>query len=681
MPVLLATVLLVFLSCCKSPTPASEVQEGTTSAPIRKFFEDFGVRVSDPLSFEEAFPNQISSRTNVFSIDALDWASLSGNYAYQVDKADKGVYLRTDKWRIGANVSIGDVINLTARQSLPVTLGFSPNHEIEFVRVFDNRKQAMTAVPSMPWQMPVSAKTALELKTGDFVSMPVSMGINLGVSSRSTTAEVGAYVETGLFWVGEFRINIYRHRDQLVRLKISPSREVGVYATVGSQLELHAFGYDPSGLINLDNQVERLLGLNFFRLSSQRIWASERFTWDYIFDLSHAESVQAFDQMLGRPLRYTKEFRRIVPKEWADLGVLDLGYTEKLVAEDGNQPTGKRRIERMISGRSLGSGISSSSRLGTALLKWTKDRSVMIHKIQASEVDVARQDRFLYPIYRNNRRTSSWLEPLRAQDRIHITSAIEMDDSQPVATALSFVYGRNLHQRRLNALEGNKIRADVAALFGLNRFDHLLKEYLPNGLKTYDDFRLDLTMGWDDAIFTGWGEIGKASPERFRKTLWQVIDDISKQVRLRSGAGSAAAPSNPLLIPEFVWSQSIQMVEKTVRSAIQLRWDGIQGKIATDLVDATANLSKIGPANFVLKLMEILSTDLSAEEIIPAFLFKLCEKLDSKCYAEVKTSRNGIEEKKFSRGTLQNVNLQDDLAEKFRLITHMGFELSDADQP
>jgi hypothetical protein len=677
MPFSRAIWIFVFSIGCKSPTPASEVQEGTSPKPIRKFFEDFNAKLPKSISFEDAFPNQVSGRTNVFSIDALDWASLTGNYAYRVDKTDKGIFLRTDKWRIGASVRIGDVIQLAARQTLPVTLGFSPNHEIEYVRPFGQRNQAMTAVPLMPWQVPLSAKAALQMNVGEFVSMPVSMGINLGVSSRSATAEIGAYVETGLFWVGEFRINIYRHQQNRVRLKISPSREVGVYASMGSQLELHAFGYDPSGLINLDNQVERLLGLNFFRLSSQRIWSAERFTWDYIFDLGNAESLQAFDQMLGRPLSFTKELKNLVPREWAELGVVDLGATEQIVAQDGQQPSGNRRIERVISGRSLGSGVASSSRLGTALLKWTKDRSVMVHKMQTSEIENNTTDRFLYPIYRHNRRTDSWIEPLRSHDRIGIAAAIELDDFQPIATALSLVYSRSLHQRRLNELEGNKIRADVSALFGKTRFDQTLNDFLPTGIKKYDDFRLNLTIGFDDAIFSDWGQYGKASPDQFRKDLWSVIDEISKQVRLRSGAGSAVAPTNPLLVPEFVWSKSTEIIEKTVRSAIQLRWDGIHGKIATDLVEATVDLSQIGPANYVLKLMEILSTDLSAEEIIPAFLFKLCEKLQSKCYAEVRLARQGHEQKNFARGELKHVNLQDDLAEKFRLITHMGFELSE----
>jgi hypothetical protein len=667
-----ALCVLLAAAACK-PRNDSNLANSESAGSI---FDPWIPDIVSQIPMEKVFPKKFGFGTKLFGITPVDWGQISGKYAYQVRPIEsQGAYLRTDSWRLSSALNAGDILLGAANQSLPIGLSFSLNGQIEYSRIFDSRIDALKALAKTPLDLPTSAAAARRLAPGDFVSMPVNMGIHLGISTNNPSSTVAASASTGVFWVGEFRINVYRHDGDLVRVKLSPSHEFGRFGSVSSQLQLNAFGYDPvTGLVNLDNQVEKLLGLNFFQLTERRVWASERFTADYIFNLASPEAADLLDRLLNQPQRLRAAWAQLLPENLGGKPFLDLAPVERIVLADAALPAEQRRIERLISGVANGGGRTLSFRLGTRLLRATGERQLMFHELQTTDVD-GTEHRFLYPLYRHNRRTDSWLTPLKASDQISMSTAVRLDPNGKSARGVSLVMARNIRQRKIQAIEANKLRADMDALFGIGRFHQALAPYLPES-GSYSAFELNLRLGWDDRIFAQWARLASVDPDGFERRLWRTIANITPQLQGRSGAGSAAAATSPLQIPEYIWSKSLQEVQRTLRSAVNLRWDSIRGRVAQELVTATTGLGKSGAAPFVLELMRILATDFSAEEIIPAFLFELSEQLQTPAYSQLRVIRNGQSEKVFEQGQLQQMELQSDLAEKFRLVTHMGFELS-----
>ena len=299
---------------------------------------------------EELAAIDINASLSLGDLDLIDGVNLSAKLRYEVESSylDQ-YYMRVDKWDLKANINVGDVIrNFT---DLPFSFSVNRQNSFLFVRQFKSKKEAVMSLPYTPKKLPLSADLALKnLNVGDFVSMPANLSI--AVDARATTsyvAPVGINANAGVYYIisGEFAIQVFKLDESRVRLKLITSRasQTGLSGGVG-------LAFDVFGVRVLDKQLDRLVGRDLVLLGYEAKPGSQ-FIVDYVFDLKHEESKEAFNQIL----RSTLKFKDVAvmtkfggASKLKDKLISSFEKAEKVFEQDRHLPPSERRISRIFKG-------------------------------------------------------------------------------------------------------------------------------------------------------------------------------------------------------------------------------------------------------------------------------------------------------------------------------------------
>lgn len=206
--------------------------------------------------FERA---KVSTSASILSLNYTDLARLTGAYGLTIRRYGDGAQQREDRWRLSSDIMPGAVLQDAAASALPIAppsqqVAISPTSASSPTR----RRRSPRA--KMPHELPFDAARARAMEPGDFASLPVYMGLALGLEAGTSVPPFAVSAGTGVFWNGEFRFNVFRLDGDRVRLKVAPSDTRGWQVGAGASPASDMFGYGPFGLVNLDRQAERLLG-------------------------------------------------------------------------------------------------------------------------------------------------------------------------------------------------------------------------------------------------------------------------------------------------------------------------------------------------------------------------------------------------------------------------------------
>ena len=194
-------------------------------------------------------------------------------------------YTRIDQYSINADLLPGQVLSRSS--GLPVGLGFSSGTEVTFARQFEKQLDSIKATPYGYDHLPFTAKTAREkLIAGDYVSFSSKMNLSGSVNSFVPAfGMLGGGAGAQLVASGEFQIQIFRMRNDLVRVRIISNRgnAKNLYAGVSAMPAFNLFQISMANSAT-NKLISALAPVNPLQVNMEN-GAEHLIVLDYVYDL------------------------------------------------------------------------------------------------------------------------------------------------------------------------------------------------------------------------------------------------------------------------------------------------------------------------------------------------------------------------------------------------------------
>ncbi len=336
--------------------------------------------------------------------------SISAKYKWELEPSYKdGYHTRIDRYILKSGVSVGEILE-TIKGKLPVYLNLSSGHEIIFARQFRSKWKAAKALPYTPFKMPLTAKKALELETGDFVSIPVNLtastGFNIPTPADLIFLEGASSIRfaAGVSYVvaGSSRFNVLRLYGDRVRLRITAikdkSKNINLSSRFGWDIE-KTIPFEFVGLKLLNNLAGELIGKDILKMSATD-YDNSLFTWDFIFDLSNKKAVKAYEAIMKATWKL-KSLKANLPlksiEHAKEIFLSDIRPAEALAAAYLDKPEEKRPVVRLFKGGNVSSGKRRRFKFGLKVFNFENNAFVSENRaVSYDELDRAK--RFVMPM-------------------------------------------------------------------------------------------------------------------------------------------------------------------------------------------------------------------------------------------------------------------------------------------
>lgn len=655
---------------CKPRQSSSELLDLAATADA--FFTAFTVENSSAVLDREFKRMPLQAGTNIFSFDFEDLARLTGGISASVRRLDQDAFLRSDTWRLSTDLIAGSQIQDVLGNALPVNFNIRAGRDITYMRVFANKIDALKALPMSPLALPLTSNKASEMRSGDFVSLPVYMGVTLGVSRGAQVPSVATQASMGMIWQGEFRLNVSRLDGNFVRVKLAPKDSEGFFLAANAGVQLNLFGYGPFGVIDIDRQAERAAGLDILRLSANRVHHGEAMVIDYVFNLDDKYGRLAYEAMLENTL----SFRPPELLRQAALGVenstfADVTLAETLHALDINREPSKKRVARIFRGARFFSEDASSGHFGTRLLRFEAAKSLSINQLKTTGAG-NEENIYFYNLFTESRKQSSWFSHLR---RNYQNSSVALFASKGKGTPETFndiIFTWDATESRAKPEELAAFAWSLYASLGPYFHDLGLGRALPQvGTEKYAA-KIQLIVHAE--MFEKMIRLAEGDPELFEKRLWMAIEMITPRFQGRLGARTPAPAVSLFGKAKNLLTETLISVQQKVRKSLSTDWQDVYRPMGFRLVETTSRLRQTAIGPYFRKILEHMYEDETAREIVPAFFLALCEIYEETPFVSALVSSGGIPILDQPLGSNPREDIQKLAASAFQRINQTGYE-------
>ncbi len=624
------------------------------------------------ISLEELQKQKLKANFKIFRIEMLDLLGIGTSVNVALKPQGAGMFQRTETWKLNVNINPGTLISSATGTALPINIALQSGREIEYVRQFGSQNAALSAPVKTLLDLPLTVEKALDMSPGDIVSLPVTMGLRLSIGKnvRATGAD------SGVFWHGGFRLTIFRLDGGFVRIKAVSDRSRGLFLNAQASAHLDYFGYGPFGLVNLDREADRGLGLDFLKFTQQNIQNGEKLVIDYVLNLDHPDGAVAYAGIVEKTLQvrpgklaaFTAGAGSIEQSTFANID-----YAEILNELDANKPAERRRASRVFRGSNAYNGKSTMGHLGTKLLRFNSDQSLTFNTIDLQNNDNS-ESHFRYFLFNKSRSKKSLISPLRNQHDLSAAAIfVEGRRSGEANEFVDFAFALRSSERRLSTMERGDIIGRLSAIFG-PRYDELgMSDALPRQI--VDKYALNAELAFPRALLSEMYRISQEDPEHYEKLLWYAMYQIAPQFSGRLGPRTAGPADSALGSVRNFFKNSLESLRNTMRTVIKLRFEGIHGQTASDLVRATKEFPQDGSIVLFNRIMRLLEKDDSAEEIVPAFFIALATVLKVEPYIAVRSGWD-TDPYYFEKISGENryLDLEDFLAGTYKHLNSLGYD-------
>ncbi len=607
---------------------------------------------------------------DVFGIDVADLAQLSGHARASVRMEEPGVYLRTDEWRIGYDVGPGSLLLAAAGQELPVSIGLKGGRDVTFIRPFSDQNTALRALPRLPTDIPLDSKRALAMRSGDFVSLPVQMGLTLGVARGQSLPHLALQASAGVFWLGEFRVNVSRLDGSFVRLKIVPSDVRGTFLAADAFARLDYFGYGPFGLVDLDRQAERGLGLDVLRLADRRVKDGETMAVDYVIDVGDEHGARAYDAILADTMRLKADVLAAQSvRGLADAAFGDITLAEALHAYDAAEPPHRRRVARVFRGQRFFDQDTFSVRLGTKLWRASDQKHFSANAMRTFD-ERSRPFDLEYFVFSTQRRTSAIVSAARRNYASAATAVVAPHGGTDALAGMRFEWSS---QERL-ASTGDKasIAWSLYAVLG----DHYRALGLGSVMPSVapDKLAVRLDLGLSSGFFAALSRMADEDPEQLEKWLWSAVSVMTPRFERRQGPRTPAPAQSISGEARRLMQSSLLSLRNATRNLLNRQWEGINGTTVTRLVDGLLGVRQAGGSGMARDVLQLMYDDESAQEIAPAMLLTLSSLWNIEPWISAKVMNGSTTVFEQSIGRSENDELLAGAATAYQRLSQSGYE-------
>lgn len=424
---------------------------------------------------EEIAEMDISANIRLLDLDVAEGVGISSKYKYEVEPSYMAKHhTRIDRWKMKTEIRPGDIIKDSIE--LPIYLNIDKGAEINFVRQFPSKKEAIKAIPYSLNKLPTNAKRALKLNVGDFVSIPTTMSVAVGASIGNAAdilrANAGAYI----VFSGKFLVHVFRMKDDKVRVRLIAQRNQTYGANAGAKIDFDIFGISV-----IDRQIKRWIELDIAKLGASK-GKGHQLIIDYIFDLKDEKARGAYNSILGSTFKFkdVAMFSEFIKRRGLEDRLITVYEdAEILFKEDVDKE--EKRVDRIFKGFNDFKKESSNFKLGLLFTTYSKNKTFIENKISYDN-KYGERKRFYYPTMTRTKKNEFDLILLKAKERIVKTTfgLVPLDDEDfgNAHTDFGFTYDR---------------KDKVFRIDEQRKYQQMLNDTLPDFLYDSIDWK-----GWDE---------------------------------------------------------------------------------------------------------------------------------------------------------------------------------------
>ncbi|WP_127714542.1 hypothetical protein [Halobacteriovorax sp. HLS] len=364
---------------------------------------------------EEIADLDIHFNVDLLDVDLFEGVGISSRYRYEVEPSYMANHFtRVDKWEIKADIRPGDIIK-DAIDS-PIYLNIDKNSSIYFVRQFESKKDAITAIPYSFNKLPINADRAIEkLQPGDFVSIPANMSVTVGASTGFLERVDGIDAAARVYYVlnGKFLIHIFRMKDNKVRVKLIAQRSNGLGGGVGLKGDVELFGVSI-----LDDQIDKIFDMDAIDIDWSK-GKGTQFLIDYVFDLNDSDAKEAYNQILSSTYKFKdlSIFQDFLSGRELEVRLLSSYELADQLADEDHLGVDKR-VRRVFKGTNDYEYDRNKIKLGLLLASYKRDISYTENLVSFEESD-GRSKFFYYPIHMKQKRKKFGVWPFKYKEEVN----------------------------------------------------------------------------------------------------------------------------------------------------------------------------------------------------------------------------------------------------------------------
>jgi hypothetical protein len=569
-------------------------------------------------------------------------AAIAG-YSYDVDATHaKGLYARSDTWRIG--LGIGKTkekeINEIERE---FGIGVQAGLEAKFIRFLKNPCQATLLAPYAPRRMPLKSKIAMGdlFGIGDYFNLKGSSGLVLSseLLRMFGSSSWGGSVEGNFFIGGSYQIHLFKISESVVRLKIvaDARKRASLEAGIGYEDDVEIFKVE-----SINDAVIDYVGLRPIEFTLGKENASALIV-DYVLDLSQKPVAEGFDQLMRnvvsiKNLRSLAPFKNLQEKNFG--AILDLSGLENL---HKNKVQG---VNRKLSSKGTKSEKFFEAELGNFLFKLENGADTSRSVITFPDENKT----FVFESFDTELEHRSFVFSYMHEDERQIQALYEDKDGKRKLEALAF--NIEIKRNRLSSANLKKMN-QVLLKFLPDTVQKDLPEVMRDGSRYQTNHGLWVQLVLSEELFESIPTLAQAElRERFQKYVkakgLSVEDFFTSEAPLTPDRSAASKFTSELL--EFG-----RVLEQLIVKAKE------GGEVTKELKRLSSNvLFKEAGAGF---LMDLAGDE--AEEGSHLELFFTSDQKDvSYFYGDDDVSER-YEQVEIIKAALDDNYLEDDLIESF----------------
>ena len=424
---------------------------------------------------EEVAEMDISASVRLLDLDIAQGVGISSKYKYEVEPSYLAKHhTRVDRWKLKTDLRPGDIVKDII--DLPIYLNIDKGAEINFVRQFSSKKEALKAIPYSFNKLPINAKRALKLNVGDFVSIPTTMSVAVGASIGNVQDILSVNAGGYIVFSGKFLVHVFRMKNKKVRVRLIAERNHTTGVNTGAKIDFDIFGVSV-----VDKQVKRWLDLDIakFGLSKGK---GHQLIIDYIFDLKDEKARHAYNGILGSTFKFkdVAMFSEFIKERGLENRLITV-YEEAEYIYNVDKEKEKKRVDRIFKGFNDYKKESSNFKLGLLLASYTKNKTFIENKISYDDKDGERK-RFYYPTMTRTKKNEFDIFIMKAKERVVKTSfgLVPLDDEDFGAahSDFGFIYDR---------------KDKIFRIDEQRKYQQMLSDTLPNFIYDEIDWK-----GWDE---------------------------------------------------------------------------------------------------------------------------------------------------------------------------------------
>jgi hypothetical protein len=471
---------------------------------------------------------------DIFDFEITKGISLATKYKWEIEPSYKdGYQTRIDRYTVKQDIKVGDILQSVV-SNLPVFLNFQAGSEIIFARQFKTKMKAAASLPYTPFNLPMSAKKALKLNVGDFVSLPVHLqavtGLNIPLPTDLLFASGTGLLKLGVglnyLISGTSRFNILRLNDDKVRLRItavkSRAKNQNYGLRIGYKID-EALPFDLLGIKVLNQVAGELIGKDILTFDRSKTDTSV-FTWDFVFNLKDEKAITAYEAIM-KSVWKMKMVKGTIPlksiEDAKEMFLSDLRPAESLASEQLSLPERDRSIVRLFKGGNISESESNSFKLGFKFLNCSS-RSLLSWNKASSFDELDRVKQYIMPVYSHR---SSWrfLWGYSKEETERTAYSVIPADSEWVPLGgFTAVTGITIRDKKVRSREMKKYMAQVEASVGKDLLNSLLKNNIDLN-RDYEDMELSVAISLPDTLLKA-----AFASTRSEDSLWEAVAATSE---------------------------------------------------------------------------------------------------------------------------------------------------------